>query len=166
LTAVRVPEVREAGTGRTARMTSEDQVLVHGTLASGAVASVHFRGGRTTGTNLFWEINGTEGALRVAGPHGHLQLAPVTLSGARTGEEWAELAVPAGYSTVPGFAERPGHPAANLAAAYAALLPELTGTDPVAEADRVPDFEHGRRRHALLDAITASAASGSRVTLS
>jgi predicted dehydrogenase len=169
LTAVRVPEVREAGTGRTARMTSEDQVLVQGTLDTGAVASVHFRGGRTAGTNLFWEINGTEGALRITGPHGHLQLAPVTLSGARTGEEWAELPVPADYSTVPDFAGRPGHPAANLAAAYAALLPELAGTDssadPVPARDRVPDFEHGRRRHVLLDAIGAAAASGSRVTL-
>ncbi|NMH98234.1 Gfo/Idh/MocA family oxidoreductase [Pseudonocardia sp. K10HN5] len=164
LSAVRRPEVREAGTGARAAMTSEDQVAVHGLLESGAVASLHFRGGRSHGTNLHWEINGTEGDLIVSGPHGHLQLAPVALRGARAGEELHELTVPARYFTVAGFRERAGHPAANLAAAYATLRAELDGV-PVEPKDAVPDFAHGRRRHRLLDVITRSAATGRRLRM-
>ena len=33
----------------------------------------HYRGGRWRGTNLLWEILGTEGEIRVTAPSGHLQ---------------------------------------------------------------------------------------------
>ena len=44
---------------------AEDQILVIGQLESGAAASVHYRGGLSRGTNLLWEINGTEGDIQV-----------------------------------------------------------------------------------------------------
>jgi predicted dehydrogenase len=123
---------------------------------------MHLRGGRSPGTNLLWEINGTAGDLVVSGPHGHLQLAPVTLRGARSGEELRELTVPLNYYPVPEFREQPAHPAANLAAAYATLRAEL-GRQAVAPDGGLPDFAHGRRRHHLLEVIARSAATGTRL---
>src|SRR5690606_15778667 len=55
--------LRERGEPRAG--TAPDQVAVSGVLAGGAVASLHFRGGASRGTNLLWEINGTEGDLQI-----------------------------------------------------------------------------------------------------
>ncbi|HET8611887.1 MAG TPA: Gfo/Idh/MocA family oxidoreductase, partial [Sphingomonas sp.] len=64
-------------------MTTEDQVLVQGRLGDGVTASIHYRGGVSRGTNLLWEINGTEGDLQVTAAAGHAQMFPLSLSGAR-----------------------------------------------------------------------------------
>src|SRR3954452_14261238 len=56
--ATRRRQVRNLATGQRAPMTAPDQIAVSGVLESGAVASVHFRGGRSRATNLHWEING------------------------------------------------------------------------------------------------------------
>ncbi|WP_051163635.1 Gfo/Idh/MocA family protein [Nocardia brevicatena] len=159
--ANRRPAVTEPGTDTSVPMTTDDQVAVHGVLDSGAIVSVHFRGGRSRATNFHWEINGTEGDLILTGNHGHLQLAPVTLRGARgSAAELAELPVPGEYHLVPQFRNRPGDPAANLANAYALLLEDIdSGTA------NLPDFEHGVRRHRLLDAIVESAETGERQSL-
>src|SRR5438477_3954388 len=52
-------------TGESKPMTAEDQIAVSGLLGSGTPFSIHYRGGRSRGTNLLWEINGTEGDLQV-----------------------------------------------------------------------------------------------------
>jgi hypothetical protein len=44
-------------------MTAPDQVLIRGVLQSGAVASVHLKGGFANGTGFLFEIHGTEGDL-------------------------------------------------------------------------------------------------------
>src|SRR5213596_1648738 len=49
-----------AGTGESKPMTADDQVAVSGLLDGGAAFSIHYRGGVSRGTNLLWEINGTE----------------------------------------------------------------------------------------------------------
>ena len=54
-----------AGTGESKPMNADDQVCVTGLLEGGAALSIHYRGGHSRGTNLFWEINGTEGDLQV-----------------------------------------------------------------------------------------------------
>src|SRR5947199_5558753 len=43
-------------TGEHRPMTTEDQVAVAGLLESGAAFAIHYRGGRSRGTNLLWEI--------------------------------------------------------------------------------------------------------------
>jgi len=45
--------------------TAADQIAVIGTLTSGVTASVHIREGVAGGTGFLWEINGTEGTLRI-----------------------------------------------------------------------------------------------------
>ena len=60
-TATRRTQIRDTATGSWLPQSAEDQVAVSGVLESGAVASVHYRGGTSRGTNLLWEINGTKG---------------------------------------------------------------------------------------------------------
>ena len=45
--------------------TAADQIAVIGTLTSGATASVHVREAVAGGTGFLWEINGTDGTLRI-----------------------------------------------------------------------------------------------------
>jgi predicted dehydrogenase len=155
-TAVRRGEVTNSDTGQVLAMTAEDQVVVHGVLANGAVASVHYRGGRSRGTNFIWEINGADGDLLVTGDSGHLQYGQVTIRGARAGDTtMAELAIPPAYDLVPALAGQPGHAVAH---AYTHILADLTeGTE------TTPDFAHALRRHRMLDRIQQAAASGTRV---
>lgn len=160
-TATRRPVVREEDSGRAVPMTVEDQVAVTGRLASGAVASVHFRGGLSRGTDFHWEINGTDGDLVVTGDHGHLQQARLTVRGARgAATELAELPVPERYFDVPELDGLRAEPAYNVGIQYARVLRDLR------EGTRtVPDFAHAARRQRLLDAIERAAATGTRVRL-
>src|SRR5438132_3146523 len=57
---VRRKSFKIAGTGENKLMNADDQVLVSGLLEGGAALSIHYRGGVSRGTNLLWEINGTE----------------------------------------------------------------------------------------------------------
>jgi predicted dehydrogenase len=64
-------EVRALDTGELLPMSAPDQVLVSGVLTNGAPVSIHYRGGTSRGTPGFvWEINGSEGDIRVTGPSG------------------------------------------------------------------------------------------------
>jgi hypothetical protein len=58
--------VKIVETGETIQMTSPDQVLLSDVLQSGAVASVHVKGGTANGTGFLFEIHGTEGDLAIA----------------------------------------------------------------------------------------------------
>ncbi|MFD5700047.1 Gfo/Idh/MocA family protein [Streptomyces lasiicapitis] len=161
-TTTRRPIVREEGSGRAATMTVDDQIAVSGRLVSGAVASVHFRGGLSRGTDFHWEINGTDGDLVVTGDHGHLQQARLRVRGARGGTDTAlaELPVPERYFDVPELDGLRGEAAYNVGVQYADVLRDLREGTAV-----VPDFAHAARRQRLLDAVERAAATGTRVTL-
>ncbi|MER7985447.1 Gfo/Idh/MocA family oxidoreductase [Streptomyces noursei] len=152
VTATRHREVKDPQTGRIFRPNAADQVVVGGVLSSGAVASVHFRGGLSRGTNFHWEINGTDGDLVVTGDHGHLQMGEFTIAGARGSEtKLSQLPVPERYFD-PALHELRGAPAYNVGAAYAQIQRDLTdGTS------EVPDFAHAARHHRLLDRIERAA---------
>lgn len=63
-------QVKVVETGESIPTTAPDRIIVNGIFQSGAIASLHIRGGRSRGTNLLWEINGTEGDLLVTGDSG------------------------------------------------------------------------------------------------
>jgi predicted dehydrogenase len=151
-TATRRPQVRVAETGATLTMTAEDQIAVTGELESGAVASLHYRGASSRGTNLLWEINGTEGDLVITGSTGHLQAGQFEIAGAR-GDDSAltVLPVPASDRDLPGLTG----PAKAVAHAYAQLRVDIEEGTKV-----VPDFAHAVEHHRLLDRIARSAATG------
>ncbi|MFD0304510.1 Gfo/Idh/MocA family oxidoreductase [Streptomyces sp. NPDC127119] len=161
-TATRRSPVRHQQTGKLAPMTAEDQIAVTGTLESGAVASVHYRGGKSRSTNFLWEINGTEGDVLVTSDLGHLQYGLVSIHGARgASNELVELPVPDRYEArFPALAELRGTMAHSVAHAYGQLHDDL-----IEGTHTVPDFDHSTRQHRLLDQIQKAAATGERQRL-
>ncbi|MFZ3569773.1 Gfo/Idh/MocA family protein [Streptomyces sp. BH097] len=153
VTATRHREIKDPRTGGIHRPDVADQVVLGGVLASGAVASVHFRGGQSRGTNFHWEINGTEGDLILTGDHGHLQMGEYTLSGARGADTAPTVITVPERHFEPELAELRGTDAYNVGAAYAQLRRDLAEGTSV-----VPDFAHAVRHHRLLDRIERAAA--------
>jgi predicted dehydrogenase len=144
-----------AKTGETRPMTAEDQVMVSGLLEGGAAFSIHYRGGVSRGTNLLWEINGTEGDLQLTAAGGQAQIYDLTLRGGKGAQNSLEvLAVPEQYrwSTLQG-------PATNVAHAYARFARDYReGTH------LCPTFDDAVTRHRMLDAIETAAATGQSQT--
>jgi predicted dehydrogenase len=97
--------VKIVETGETIPMTSPDQVLLSGVLQSGAVASVHLRGGTANGTDFLFEIHGTEGDLAIvpADPRQatYIQVSEFTVRSAQAGKPLADLSIPESYRWVP-----------------------------------------------------------------
>lgn len=153
--ATRRPMSRVRDTGELLPVTAPDQVLVSGAFASGLPLAIHYRGGAARdGDGLLWEINGTDGDIRVSGPSGHTQMVPLALSGARGDDRaFRPLGVPASL--------RAGWPAdaeaGNVARLYARLARDLR------EGTRsAPDFEDGVALHRVIAAIERAAATGCR----
>ena len=142
-----------AGTEESRPMNADDQVGVTGLLEGGAAFSVHYRGGRSRGTNLLWEINGTEGDLQVTGDGGQTQIFDLTVRGGNGAQSSLEvLAVPPQYR----FSPLQG-PGTNVAQAYAHFARDYReGTH------LCPTFDDAVTRHRMLDAIEKAAASGER----
>jgi len=156
---LRRPFITIEETGERMVKTAPDQIAVIGTLTSGATASVHVREAVAGGTGFLWEINGTDGTLRITADEAQPQIFPLTVAGARGRNEPARLAVPAALTQKwPALTSLEGAPAYNVGRAYAAFAVDMdNGTH------TVPDFADAVRRHEVIAAIERSAASGERV---
>lgn len=153
--ATRRPTALVADSGEVLPVTAPDQVLVSMVLASGAPVSLHYRGGAARdGDGLFWEINGSEGDIRISGSSGHTQMVRLFLKGARGKEKaFRALEVPASYHA--GWPEdvAPG----NVARLYARMARDLR------EGTRTaPSFDDAVAVHRVVDAIERAAESGNR----
>jgi predicted dehydrogenase len=159
VSALRRPRITIHETREQILKTAADQIAVIGTLTSGATASIHVREAVADGTGFLWEINGTDGTLRIIADAAQPQIFPLTVAGARGRNEPAELAVPAALTQKwPALTSLEGTPAANVARAYAGFAADIeNGTH------TVPDFADAVRRHQLIAAIERSGASGERV---
>lgn len=136
-------------------MTAPDQVAISGTLSSGAVVNVHFRGGSTKDQPLRWTITGTEGELVFAGRHGHLQFGMVELLRAKGDDKvMTPVEIPGSYEFV---AQGRGGPSYTVAQAYAGLIRDIEDG-----GHRTPTFADAVVRHRMLDAVTQSAQTGTR----
>jgi predicted dehydrogenase len=147
-----------ADTGETLPVSSPDQVLVSGILASGAPLSIHYRGGMPRdGDGLSWEINGVKGDIRVSGPNGHSQMVRLSLKGAQDGEKaFRPLEVPASFRSGEPQDVIPG----NVARLYARMAQDLrTGSR------TAPSFDDAVALHRVIAAIETAAESGRRVAL-
>jgi predicted dehydrogenase len=156
---LRRPLITIQETGEQVVKTSADQIAVIGTLRSGATASVHIREAVAGGTGFLWEINGTEGTLRITADAAVPGIFPLTVAGAQGRNELAELAVPTALTQKwPALTGLQGAPAYNVGRVYAAFAADIdNGTH------TVPDFADAVRRHEVIAAIERSAASGKRV---
>lgn len=154
--ATRRTSARVIETGESVPMTSPDQVLIEGVLASGAPISIHYRGGLPRGTAFLWEINGTDGDIQVTGENGHAQLVQLSIKGAR-GEErkLRPLPVPDAYSS--GWPENAI--LGNVARVYARMAADLRDGSRTA-----PTFDDAVSLHRLIAAVEAAADSGCRVS--
>lgn len=135
-----------------------DQISFSGTLESGALATVHYRGGPCKGDDFVWEINGTEGDIVLSIENGRLSSPGLKIRGSRGKEPLADLVVPDSYRLVP-----PGTPEGqcyNVAALYAQFAQDRRDGTRIA-----PDFADALRRHRLIDAIERAGATGVRQSL-
>ncbi|GGF51109.1 oxidoreductase [Aliidongia dinghuensis] len=154
--AQRRDKSRIAETGLECPMTSPDQVLVIGHLESGIPLSLHLRGGMARDVGFSWEIHGTEGDLRLTAPMGQIQLARLSLSGARGSETSLHP-----IELLPHSASNwPTSPlSGNVARLYAKAAAHFRG-----RGSAVPDFEHAVKLHRLLAAIEKAEETGRRMT--
>src|SRR4051812_18291102 len=156
---LRRPLIRIEETGEQIVKTAADQIAVIGTLTSGVTASVHIREAVAGGTGFLWEINGTDGTLRVTAAAAVPGIFPLTVAGARGRSAPAELSAPSALTEKwPALTSHEGTPAYNVGRAYAAFAADIdNGTH------TVPDFADALARHKAINAIEKSAASGERV---
>ncbi|MBS1522481.1 MAG: Gfo/Idh/MocA family oxidoreductase [Bacteroidetes bacterium] len=148
-------ETRVIETGEVIPMDVFDQIAVTGILENKAVATIHFRGGMSKGTNFFWEINGTKGDLVITANGGHPGVFELTIKGSQGEKALEILTVPSSYykvkmDTIQG-------PAYNVAENYARLASDLIhGTHLSA------NFEDAVVRHRMIHAIEKAAKTGTR----
>jgi predicted dehydrogenase len=156
---LRRPLITIEETGEQIVKTAADQIAVIGTLTSGATASIHLREAVAGGTGFLWEINGTDGTLRITADAAVPGIFPLTVAGARGRNEPAELAVPAALTQKwPALTNLEGTPADNVGRVYAGFAADIeNGTH------TVPDFADAVRRHQVIAAIERAAAAGERV---
>jgi predicted dehydrogenase len=156
---LRRPLITIDETGQQIVKTAADQVAVIGTLTSGATASIHVREAVAGGTGFLWEINGTDGTLRITADAAYPEIYPLTVAGAPGRDEPAELPAPAALTQKwPALTSLHAAPAYNVGRVYAAFAADIAnGTH------TVPDFADAVRRHEVIAAIERSAASGERV---
>src|SRR5229473_2158947 len=159
VSAVRRPLITIEETGEQIVKTAADQVAVIGTLTSGATASIHIREAVAGGIGFQWEINGTDGTLRITADAALPEIFPLTVHGAHGRNEPAALDIPTALTQKwPPLTKLEGTPAFNVGRAYAAFAADIdNGTR------TVPDFAAAVRRHEVIAAIERSAASGERV---
>src|SRR5436309_2301147 len=138
----------------------DDARAMAGTLTSGATASIHVREGVAGGTGFLWEINGTDGTLRITAAEAQPQIFPLTVAGAQGRNEPAELAVPAALTQRwPALTSLEGAPAYNVGRAYAAFAADIENGTHTA-----PEFADAVRRHEVMAALERSAATRERGT--
>src|SRR2546430_8178503 len=95
LSALRRPIMTIEETGEQIVKTAADQIALIGTLTSGVTASIHIREAVAGGVGFLWEINGTDGTLRITADAAHPQIFPLTVARGHGRSEPAPLAVPA-----------------------------------------------------------------------
>jgi predicted dehydrogenase len=134
-------------------------VLISGILQSGAVASIHLKGGTANGTGFLLEIHGTEATLAIVPTDPrqptYIQVSEFTVRGGQAGKPLVDLSIPERYRWVP-----PAIPAGlpvNVAQLYTRMAEGIREGKPVS-----PDFDVAIKRHQVLDVIQKASDTGIR----
>jgi predicted dehydrogenase len=143
----------ETDTEQRVEVTSPDNVLVSGQLASGAVASVHAAAVPWAGSGYRMEIYGREGTLVTTGSVSSQRGETLRLLGARGSHELRELAVPERFVYVP--ADFPRGDPFNVGQMYALFAQAIrTGQN------RLPTFDTAVDLHRFIDTIKQASDTG------
>ena len=154
----RVKQWPETDTGLILDVTAPDNVMVNGTLESGAVVSIHVASIPWHGSGFRLEVYGTDGTLALgASEHPHLD-GTVVLGGKSADSGLAELPVPDRLTWVPDGV--PAGPPFNVAQMWRRFGEAIRSGDSVE-----PDFDSAVRRHRLLDAIERASDTGEKQSL-
>ncbi|MEU3718712.1 Gfo/Idh/MocA family protein [Streptomyces californicus] len=135
-----------------------DEIAVAGVLEGGIVTSLHYSAGQSAGSATVWEIQGTEGSVRVESASGYLHFTDFAITLRRGSEPVQVLQAPPAYAAPDLQLDAPAAGVARLYAQFAADL-----RDGTADA---PDFAVALDRHRVLKAITRAAETGHRQHLS
>ena len=156
-TANHFPKAHLTDTDEWIEKSTEDQILIAGTLKNNMVVNVHIQAGvhHNEGTRL--EIYGEKGTLVLSSPI-RIQRGPYTLMGATFEEETLkELPVPEKYSSIPDSIKSKGGPVVNVAQAHVEFAKEI-----LEGHSNIASFADAVKIHKLLDAIIESADTGER----
>jgi predicted dehydrogenase len=154
--STRIPEWRTLE-GKAVPVDAPDCINVVGRLASGAEVSVNVAAVPSNPGGNRLEIYGRDGAL-VIRADGSLNIGPSQVQAGKGKEPMASMPVPSKYKVAP--EGTPGGPPYNVAQAYARMADALR-----AGQSFDVDFNLAVQRHALIDAIERSSATGRSVSL-
>jgi len=148
------PQVQVVGTDDCIPADAADHIVVAGRLANGAPLAITYVGGTPPNEDGFiWDIRGTQGDLRITGPHGYAQIAALRI--------WERRATDTRLREVPldpDPLEAIGLIAGNVARIYQRVARDLRyGTQ------TAPTFDDAVALHRVLHAIEKSADDGVRV---
>jgi predicted dehydrogenase len=153
-----VPQWHETDTGNTVDVTSPDNILVSGTLTSGAVVSAHF--GTIPWHNRPYRLQayGREGTLVVDTDETSAQSTTRIYGGKSDDAGLTKIAVPSRLTWVPESV--PQGPPFNVAQMWRRF------GEAIRSGERAePDFDTAVVRHRLLDAIQRASDTGQRQSL-
>ena len=158
---IRQWRVRE--TGEMINVTAPDNIMLHGRLANGAVASAHIATVPHGPAGYLMEVYGTKGKLaissNVSSNHGE-QDEMLKLRGLQGGKTLGDLEIPDRFFFLP--PEFPRGTPFPIGQMYALLAKAIrTGTTPM----ELPTFETALQMHRLLDVIREASASQKMVTV-
>jgi predicted dehydrogenase len=145
-------------TGESVPLKSPDHVMINAVLQSGAPLSLQLRAGLPRGIRLLWEINGTEGDLRITAAVEQapvVNISPLRVEAGRKGQDgYVELEIPQSYY----FGLEDAVVARNVAGIYRLMADDLRfGTH------AAPNFDDALVIHKVLSAIEQSDQTGRRV---
>ncbi|RPI48623.1 MAG: gfo/Idh/MocA family oxidoreductase, partial [Betaproteobacteria bacterium] len=153
MVTTQAPQWYETDTKQLVDVTSPDNVLVGGKLASGAVASVHVAGVPWAGIGFRMDVYGREGTLVVTGNVSSQRGEALRLQGAQRSHTLSDLPIPDRFVWVP--ADFPRGDPFNVGQMYA-LFAEAVRTG----QNRLPTFDTAVELHRFLDTIRQSSDTG------
>jgi predicted dehydrogenase len=155
--ATRVPQWFETDTKKYVDVTSPDNIMIQGRLASGAIVNAYVGVHPYHGSGHRFEIYGTQGTLMmVGGGEAGQESERRIVGGKKDDKALQELPVPDRLKWVPEGVRSVGR-AYDVGQMWVKFAQAIRGGAPV-EAD----FDHAVRRHRTLDAIVRASATGQR----
>ena len=151
----------ETDTKKMVDVTSPDNIMVSGKLASGAVASVHVAAVPWAGGGFRMVVYGREGTLVATGNVSSQRGEALRLQGAKRSHELSDMPIPDRYAWVP--AEFPRGDPFNVGQMYA-LFAEAIRTGQ--KQERLPTFDTAVELHRFLDTIRQSSEAGRELPVS